>query len=104
MIYSEKEIHALKRDKRVVFPIKKTDEKKKEFKSDNSFLMVAIRGVFDLVYGMKLDIAKAVKDISDKIEKLPKSIPEPEKKSDAWDFKIVRDIDNRIQKIEATRR
>jgi hypothetical protein len=46
--------------------------------------------------------------IDEKMEVVIKAVnknPEPEpKKSDKWDFKIIRNMDNQIQKIEATRK
>jgi hypothetical protein len=109
MIFDEKEIYELGREKRVTFPLKKKAPEKKP--SDIATLAPAFSHIFNLFDSVKQGLSKLMtgfNSIDKKMEVVIKAVnkkPEPKpKKSDKWDFKIIRNIDNQIQKIEATRK
>jgi hypothetical protein len=107
MILTEKDMIELGRERRVTFP--KKPEKKPDNSTGTPVIFAAINMVFNLVGEVKRALAINFKSVESKIDLVIKkqaSIPKPapEKKPDKWEFKLIRDIDNKIQKIEATRR
>jgi hypothetical protein len=108
MIFNEEEIRELGREKRVTFAPKKKEKQKPQ---DNSLLVPVFAHIMDLVGDVKKGVSKIMggfNSVEEKIDAIKEAVnkkPEPEaKKPDKWDFKIIRNLDNQIQKIEATRK
>ena len=109
MIFSENEIIKYGQEKRVKFPPKKEIEKKQ----DHTPIFISyMSSIMTFLGDIKSGIAKMMEgfnDLDSRIDRavrgaIPKPTPQKEPKPDKWDFKIIRDMDNRIQKIEAIRR
>lgn len=113
--YNEKELFDIQKNKGLISIDRKKQKQPQTGKMEfnlSSVLNIFFNQIIKLLSELKGSIEKLtlkLNDIDSKISKAKNSIkPEPkqpeQKKSEDWDFDIIRNIDNQITQIKAKRR